>query len=186
MSNSKPKNDWETLEIFEALAAEYFAAKAALNFPSLREVIAQEKDPRTYWLQQMQGMMLRKFFADNDNVQLRAVAQALRGCAVPSAIGDVDKVAGCIEWQFEQAEADETVSFKKLLSEGGQDAFKDLIYGRLLHAEAPRFRRTQLMQPHARAVALFIGTADVQKTLQLAAHYVALCRENGWIAAPPE
>lgn len=165
--------------MFEVLAAEYFAAKDALDFPSLGEVIAA--GPHTYWLQQMQGMMLRKFFAPNDNVQLPKVAKALRACSVPSATSEVDKVAGWIEWQFAQAEAEESVTFRESLSEGGDDAFNDMIYGRLLHADAAKFRRTQLMPAGARAVALFVGTADVQKTLQLAALNVGYCRSNGLI-----
>ncbi|GAP53668.1 hypothetical protein AHiyo6_02330 [Arthrobacter sp. Hiyo6] len=145
MSNLNPKTDWERLEMFEVLAAEYFSAKEALDFPSLGQVIAP--DPRTYWLQQMQGMMLRKFFAANDNVQLSKVAKSLRACAVPTAADKVDQVAGWIEWQFEQAASNESVSFRAKLSEGGDDAFNDMIYGRLLHAEAPKFRRTQLCLP---------------------------------------
>lgn len=166
--------------MFEVLAAEYFSAKEALDFPSLSQVIAP--DPRTHWLQQMQGMMLRKFFAEKDHVQLPKIAQSLRACAAPSSVAEVNKVAGGIEWQFAQARSTESLTFRGNLSEGGEDAFNDMIYGRLLHAEAPRFRRTQLMSANARAVALFIGTADVQKALQLAVCNLSVCRSNGWIS----
>ncbi|GAP53669.1 hypothetical protein AHiyo6_02340 [Arthrobacter sp. Hiyo6] len=40
------------------------------------------------------------------------------------------------------------------------------------------------MPPEARAVALFLVTADVQKALQLAFRNLFVCRNNGWISSP--
>lgn len=181
MASDNPRTEWQRLEMFSELASEYFAAKDALGFPGLSEVIAGAPESKSYWLQQMQGMMLRKFFAPRDSIQIPKIAAALRACAVPEAADEVKEVAEGITWQFEQAQAAEAVSFKKLLSEGGEDAFGDLIYGRLLHANSAKYRRTQKMPAESRAVALLIGTADIQKALHLAWHNVEICRKNGWI-----
>ena len=181
--SEKPATEWARLQMFETLASEFFAVDRALHFPDLRESIADEPEAPAYWLQLMRSMMLRKFYAQKDQVQLPKIAKALRGCSVTTDPG-LEVAANAIEQQFAKINDTEAKSWKTLLSSETSDAFEDMIYGRLLHADSDKFLRTEAMELRDKRLALFIGSAPLQAAVELALFNVGVCIDNGWVAAP--
>ena len=177
----KPPSEWARLKMFETLATEFFAVHDVLHFPGLGESL--EEDSSTYWLQFMRAMMLRKFYASGDQVQLPKVAVALRACGVTTDTG-LEDAALAIEQQFSKFNDAESQSWKTLLSSETSDAFEDMIYGRLLHADSDKFLRTEAMQMPDKRLALFIGGAPLQAAVELALYNVRVCLQNGWVQDP--
>ncbi|MEB0000526.1 hypothetical protein QN367_15695 [Cryobacterium sp. RTS3] len=179
--SKKPVSEWMRLQMFETLAAEFFAIDDALHVPSLKDVTSASEDSTSHWLQFLRVAMLRKFFAKEDQVELRKVADALRTCRLSDDPG-VDDAAKAIEQQFGQFSGDDAKSWKALLSsDGSTDAFDDMIYGRLLHADADKFTRTEAMPSVDKHLALFIGVAPLQQAVELSLYNVRICIANGWV-----
>ena len=177
-----PPTEWARLQMFESLAAEFFEVNEALHFPGLGDSLSDEQ-ASFYWLQFMRSMMLRKFYAPDDQVQLPRIAKALRLCSITSDPG-LEDAAKAIEQQFDKFGDADAQSWKTLLSSGTSDAFEDMIYGRLLHADSDKFLRTEAMQMRDKRLALFIGGAPLQAAVELALFNVRVCVHNGWVADP--
>lgn len=178
-----PPNEWARLQMFETLAMEFFAVDNVLHFPGLGQSLHDTEDSSAYWLQFVRAMMLRKFYAPDDQVQLPKIAKALRVCSVTKDAG-LEDAASAIEQQFSTLNDAEAQSWKTLLSSETSDAFEDMIYGRLLHADSDKFLRTEAMEMADKRLALFIGGAPLQAAVELALYNVRICVQNGWVAYP--
>ncbi|MEZ2388233.1 hypothetical protein AB6813_01570 [bacterium RCC_150] len=173
--------------IFRELAAEFFVANAALEDPDEpRASIDSTRGQGVYWLQLFRLMMLRKFVARDDQVQLPKVADALRACN-HDGNPDVTQWAEYIESSFAGRElATMQATLGALLPEGDKhDPLELMLYGRLLHADADKFRFTQGLYDFDRYVVAFVGSAELQKAVEYAMIAVARCMNDGIIREHP-
>jgi hypothetical protein len=175
------------LVIFRDLAAEFFVANAALEDPDQsRASMDSARGQRAYWVQLFRLIMLRKFFAPNDHVRLPKVAKALRACNHDGR-PEVNEWADHIDSSFQERElATIQATLGALLPEGdNQDPLELMLYGRLLHADADKFRLTQGLEDFDKYVMAFVGAADLQKAVEYAVIVVARCVNDGLIREHP-
>lgn len=183
----QPASEWERLVMFRELATEFFQADAALSDPGQPRASADSPEgQRAYWVQLFKLMMLRKFFASGDQVRLPKVAVALRLCNHDKR-PDVEECATNIEsgfWARDLAELQKLLG--ALLPDGdGADPLELLLYGRLLHADADKFRFTQGLYDFDRYILSLVASADLQKSLQYALLAVGQCMDMNFVRECP-
>lgn len=174
--DKQPPTEWDRLVLFQVLGEEFQRAHRALTFPRLDAVMGSDTHQTPFWLQMMQSMLSRKFFAPGSALQLPRIANALRVCTVTDYQDDVEQVAHGIEAQFQM----------RVLELTDLASFDDVLYGRLLHADWNRFLRTQALSDHESGVIAFLGSGPVHTGIDAALYNVKVCHLNGWIAQPDD
>ena len=153
----KPSSELERLRIFESLATEYFRMVelfkpdgAALPLKSVALPPDSVEGERRHWVELFRAALLRKFIVRDEHVSLKLVVRALRLCNFP-----VDRtVAEGTEEVAKLFTAEMVQGRRRLLSglaqDDGPDLFEDVLYGRLLHGDADRFRRSEWADDYSR------------------------------------
>ncbi len=167
--SDKPDSEHDRIAMFEVLATEYERAHDALGFEQLTHSPVTDDTAPGHWLQVLQAMLLRKFFTPSDQVYLGTIANSLRTCST----GDprVEMIAKDIEVELR-------LRITKPNGPGGP-TFRDVLYGRLMHAGWNQFLSTQRLTPQETAATLYAGGAAVERALFAALDGVRLAVREG-------
>lgn len=181
----KPASELERLQIFEKLATEYFRM-VELFAPFGGPVPAGSiEGERRHWVELFRAALLRKFIVPGEHVSLKLVVRALRRCNA-SSDGTLAQGADEVAHMFT---AEMTQDRQPLVAGAGSndehDLFEDVLYGRLLHGDADRFRRAVWAEDYARMSAVAAERFDAERALSKALDVVRYGLANG-LLRPPE
>jgi hypothetical protein len=180
----KPRSELERLEIFEQLATEYFRM-VALFQPEARPVSADSREgERRQWVELFRAALLRKFIVRDEHVSLKLVVRALRLCNVAADRGlaaGTDAVAALFTAEMVQGRQHDIPG---PAPDDGPDIFEDVLYGRLLHGDADRFRRSEWAKDYSRLRAAAAQRFDAERALRKALDVVRYGFAQGLLRAP--
>ena len=190
----KPASELERLEIFEALATEYFRMVALFKPDGEPPPVHSVEAERRHWLELFRAALLRKFIVRDEHVSLKLVVRALRLCNYSA-----DRhLADGIETVVELFTAEMVQGRQHVLpgpgrgrdvgrdvgpdvgpggrpggrSDVGTDRFEDVLYGRLLHGDADRFHRSSWASDYVRLGAAAASRFDAERALEEALNLV--------------
>lgn len=178
----KPGSELERLVIFEQLAAEYFRMVALFQAdaepPAVPSSAGGTEGERRHWIELFRAALLRKFIVRDEHVSLKLVVRALRLCNYSA---DRHLTEGT-EHVVELFTAEMVQGRQRVLPgpghdevpapDEGPDRFEDVLYGRLLHGDADRFRRSGWANDYARLSAAADSRFDAEHALAKALELV--------------
>ena len=147
----KPRSELERLQIFAQLAADYFRMVELFQPESGPVPPDSLEGERRQWVELFRAALLRKFIVRDEHVSLKLVVRALRLCNYTADRGladGADAVAGLFTAEMVQGRAALTVPEPAPADD--RDIFEDVLYGRLLHGDADRFRRSEWAKDYHR------------------------------------
>lgn len=180
----KPGSELERLQIFAQLATEYFGM-VELFTPDLAPAAADSAEAeRRHWLELFRAALLRKFVVPDEHVSLKLVVRALRMCnySADSRITEGTAEAGRL---FTNEMIRDREARMAEIAANDHDLFEDVLYGRLLHGDADRFRRSGWAEDYARLSSVAAGRFDAERALRIALDVVAYGLAND-LLRPPE
>lgn len=180
----KPGSELERLQIFEALATEYFRMVELFTPggpPVPRHSLEGE---RRHWLELFRAALLRKFMVRDEHVSLKLVVRALRLCNF-SGNTDVADGADAVALLFTEEMLRDSGAFaSKYADEAEREDFDDVLYGRLLHGDADRFRRSGWAADYSVLSAVAAGRFEAEHALRKALDVVVYGLANGLLRPP--
>ncbi|QCB98212.1 hypothetical protein E5206_15910 [Arthrobacter sp. PAMC25564] len=185
----KPSSELERLRIFESLATEYFRMVELFKPDGAALPPDSVEGERRHWVELFRAALLRKFIVRDEHVSLKLVVRALRLCNFR-----VDrKVAEGTEEVARLFTAEMVQGRRRLLSglaqDDGPDLFEDVLYGRLLHGDADRFRRSEWADDYSRLSSVAASRFDAEHALRKALDVVSYGLTNELLrqpAVPPD
>lgn len=185
----KPRNELERLEIFAELASDYFRM-AELFRPDPQAGGPVPPDPRELerrqWLELFRAALLRKFIVRDEHVSLKLVVRALRRCnaGADRTIADgADSVASLFTPEMVQGRQH---VIPVPAPADGSDVFEDVLYGRLLHGDADRFRSSEWAKDPHRLAAATSGRFNAERALRKALDVVSYGLAHGLLRSPED
>ena len=179
----KPGSELERLEIFAQLASEYFRMVELFTPDGVPVPVHSAEGERRHWIELFRAVLLRKFIVPDEHVSLKLVVRALRLCnhsADPRLAEGTDEAAGLF--------TTEMIRDSQALMAGpdpdDNDSFEDVLYGRLLHGDADRFRRSGWAEDYARLSSVAAGRFDAEQALRKALDVVSYGFANGLLRLP--
>ncbi|MGO4228095.1 hypothetical protein AB4Y72_04405 [Arthrobacter sp. YAF34] len=177
----KPGTELERLRIFAELATEYFRM-VDLFAPGGEPVPGNSVEgERRRWVGLFRAVLLRKFIVPDEHVSLKLVVRALRLCnysADPRLTEGTEEAAALFTNDMIRGRpallaglADNLAD--SLAGDDDHDLFEDVLYGRLLHGDADRFRRSGWAEDHARLGAVAAGRFEAEHALSRALEVVS-------------
>ena len=180
----KPRSELERLEIFAQLAADYFRM-VELFKPADGPVPADSPEAeRRRWLELFRAALLRKFIVRDEHVSLKLVVRALRLCnyAADHRLAEgAESVAEQFTAEMVQGRQHEMPG---AAPDDGREVFEDFLYGRLLHGDADRFRRSEWAKDHDRLDAAAAQRFDAEHALSKALDVVRYGLAHGLLRSP--
>jgi hypothetical protein len=180
----KPGSELERLQIFAELATEYFRM-VELFTPDGGQVAAGTVEAeRRHWVELFRAALLRKFIVPEEHVSLKLVVRALRLC---NYSGDPRLAEGAAEaaGMFTNGMIRDREALMAEIALADHDLFEDVLYGRLLHGDADRFRRSGWAGDYARLSRVAAGRFDAERALRKALDIVSYGLANE-LLRPPE
>jgi hypothetical protein len=179
----KPGSELERLQIFAQLATEYFRM-VELFAPDGAQVQADSVEAeRRHWVELFRAALLRKFIVPEEHVSLKLVVRALRLCnySADSRIGEgAAETAG----MFTNGMIRDREALMAEVALADHDQFEDVLYGRLLHGDADRFRRSGWAADYARLSSVAAGRFDAERALRTALGVVSYGLANELLRPP--
>ena len=180
----KPHSELERLEIFAQLAADYFRM-VELFRPADGPVPGDSPEAeRRQWVELFRAALLRKFIVRDEHVSLKLVVRALRLCnyAEDRRLAEgTEAVAELFTAEMVQGRQHEMPG---PAPEDGREVFEDVLYGRLLHGDADRFRRSGWAKDHDRLRAAAAQRFDAERALGKALEVVSHGLAHGLLRSP--
>jgi hypothetical protein len=184
----KPSSELERLQIFAQLATEYFRMVELFSAgdgpvpmdPAEPDELVDSVDPaageRTHWIELFRAVLLRKFIVPDEHVSLKLVVRALRLCNY-AADARITEGADQAATLF----TDGMIRGRQKLMSGlapddqddAHDLFEDVLYGRLLHGDADRFRRSGWAEDYPRLSTVAAGRFHAEHALRKALDVVS-------------
>ncbi|AXJ10684.1 hypothetical protein [Arthrobacter sp. PM3] len=192
----KPAGELERLRVFETLATEYFR---------MVELFAPDGGPapadpagaeRRHWVELFRAALLRKFIVRDEHVSLKLVVRALRLCNIPAdptVAEGTDAVVRLFTPEMLQGRRPEPPGTASAGAFAGgaltndaeaQDVFDDVLYGRLLHGDADRFRRSGWADDYTRMSAAAAARFEAEHALAKALEVVSYGLAHGLLRPP--
>ena len=173
----KPGTELERLRIFAELATEYFRM-VGLFAPGGDPVPANSVEgERRHWVELFRAVLLRKFIVPDEHVSLKLVVRALRLCnysADPRLTEGAEEAAALFtDGMIRGRPALLAGLADGLGGDDDHDLFEDVLYGRLLHGDADRFRRSGWAEDYVRLGAVAAGRFDAEHALSRALEVVS-------------
>jgi hypothetical protein len=173
----KPGTELERLQIFAELATEYFRV-VELFSPGGEPVPANSVEgERRHWVELFRAVLLRKFIVPDEHVSLKLVVRALRLCnysADPRLTEGTEEAAALFTGDMIRGRPALLAGLADgLAGDEDHDLFEDVLYGRLLHGDADRFRRSGWAEDYARLGAVAAGRFDAEHALSKALEVVS-------------
>lgn len=192
----KPRNELERLEIFAELASDYFRM-AELFQPDPQAGGQVPPDPRELerrqWLELFRAALLRKFIVRDEHVSLKLVVRALRLCNSTGdrALADgADEVVALFTPEMvlgrQHAVPAPATSPGPRYGTDGADVVEDVLYGRLLHGDADRFRSSEWAKDPLRLAAATAGRFNAERALRKALDVVSYGLAHGLLRSPED
>ena len=180
----KPGSELERLQIFAQLATEYFRM-VELFSPDGRQVAVDSLEAeRRHWVELFRAALLRKFIVPEEHVSLKLVVRALRLCNY-SADARIADGAAEAAGLFTNGMIRDRQALMAEIALDDHDLFEDVLYGRLLHGDADRFRRSGWAGDYARLSSVAAGRFDAERALRKALGVVSYGLAND-LLRPPE
>lgn len=192
----KPAGELERLRVFEALASEYFRM-VELFAPDGGTAAADPAGAeRRHWVELFRAAMLRKFIVRDEHVSLKLVVRALRLCndpVDPAVAEGTDAVVRLFTPEMLQgrqpsppdpAPGGAGAFTTDTTDAEAHDVFDDVLYGRLLHGDADRFRRSGWADDYARMSAAAAARFEAEHALAKALEVVSYGLAHGLLRPP--
>jgi hypothetical protein len=180
----KPTSELERLRIFETLATEYFRM-VELFTPDGGPVAPDSiEGERRHWLELFRAALLRKFIVRDEHVSLKLVVRALRLCnySLDRKVAEgTEAAAGLFTDEMVQGRQPVTAG---TAPDDGPDLFEDVLYGRLLHGDADRFRRSAWAEDYSRLSTVAASRFEAEHALRKALEVVSYGLANGLLRSP--
>ena len=180
----KPRSELERLQIFEALAADYFRMVELFQPDGGPEPPDSLEGERLRWVELFRAALLRKFIVRDEHVSLKLVVRALRLCnhtADPKLADGAEKVAGLFTAEMVQSRQH---AMPNATPADGRDIFEDVLYGRLLHGDADRFSRSEWANDYHRTSVAAARRFDAEHALEKALDVVRYGFAHGLLRSP--
>lgn len=178
-TGSAPDTPGQRLEMFLALAGQFIDSVDVLDpLPAIpRGGWGSREARRHLWQTKFKLMLLRKFYAPSDQVQIPKVVAALRELNQGHHYPNVDATANWIEQAWDARDpADLWNDLRTVLEEEpGRDPFDVLLYGELLHADANKFYKLQRLDESSHFILQLISGAQLEKTVRYAYEVISSC-----------
>ena len=181
----KPASELERLGIFAELATEYFGMVELFTPPGDPVPLHSAEGERRHWVELFRAVLLRKFIVPDEHVSLKFVVRALRLCnysADPGLSQGTEEAASLFTTEmFRDSQA-----MSAELAPDDHDLFEDVLYGRLLHGDADRFRRSGWAADYARLSSVAAGRFDAEQALRKALDVVSYGFANELLRLPEQ
>ena len=180
----KPRSELERLEIFAHLAADYFRMVELFRLADGPVPADSPEAERRQWVKLFRAALLRKFIVRDEHVSLKLVVRALRLCnhsADRRLAEGTDAVAELFTAEMVQGRQHEIPG---PAPDDGREVFEDVLYGRLLHGDADRFRRSEWAKDHERLGAAAAQRFDAEHALSKALEVVSYGLAHGLLHSP--
>lgn len=179
----KPSSELERLEIFEQLATEYFAMVELFTADGEPVAPSSAERERRHWLELFRAALLRKFIVREEHVSLKLVLRALHRCnysADATVAAGIDDVVAL----FSPEMLVDRPAVTAPAPNDPPELIEDVLYGRLLHGDADRFRRSGWSEDYARLSAVAAERFEAEHALRRALEVVRYGRSHGLLQSP--
>lgn len=180
----KPGSELERLQIFAQLATEYFRMVELFTPDGGQVAVDSVEAERWHWVELFRAALLRKFIVPDEHVSLKLVVRALRLCNY-SADPRIAEGAAEAASLFTNGMIRDRQALMADIALDDHDLFEDVLYGRLLHGDADRFRRSGWAGDYARLSSVAAGRFDAERALRKALGVVSYGLANE-LLRPPE
>jgi hypothetical protein len=180
----KPGSELERLQIFAQLATEYFRMVELFTPDGGQVAVDSVEAERRHWVELFRAALLRKFIVPDEHVSLKLVVRALRLCNY-SADPRIAEGAAEAASLFTNGMIRDRQALMADIALDDHDVFEDVLYGRLLHGDADRFRRSGWAGDYARLSSVAAGRFDAERALRKALGVVSYGLANE-LLRPPE
>ncbi|MDR6623041.1 hypothetical protein [Sinomonas atrocyanea] len=175
----RPQTPGHRLEMFLTLAAAFIDAADTLG--STRMLPRGQPGSVTYredvWKGLFKIMLLRKFFAEQDSVQIPKVVTALRECNRELRFANVERIADDIQAAWESRDVRDILNDLRSVIPGdsGRDPLETILYGWLIHADADKFDVLKGLDQRAWFIAQLVAGATLERVVRYAHFGVGSC-----------
>jgi hypothetical protein len=180
----KPGSELERLQIFAQLATEYFRMVELFSPDGGQAAVDSLEAERRHWVELFRAALLRKFIVPEEHVSLKLVVRALRLCNY-SADARIADGAAEAAGLFTNGMIRDRQALMAEIALDDHDLFEDVLYGRLLHGDADRFRRSGWAGDYDRLSSVAAGRFDAERALRKALGVVSYGLANE-LLRPPE
>ena len=179
----KPGSELERLQIFAQLATEYFRMVELFTPDGGQVAVDSVEAERRHWVELFRAALLRKFIVPDEHVSLKLVVRALRLCNY-SADPRIAEGAAEAASLFTNGMIRDRQALMADIALDDHDVFEDVLYGRLLHGDADRFRRSGWAGDYARLSSVAAGRFDAEQALRRALAVVSYGFANELLRLP--
>lgn len=179
----KPASELERLQIFAQLATEYFRMVELFTPDGGQVAVDSAEAERRHWVELFRAALLRKFIVPEEHVSLKLVVRALRLCNY-SADARITEGTAEAAGLFTNGMIRDRQALMAEIALDDHDLFEDVLYGRLLHGDADRFRRSGWAGDYARLSSVAAGRFDAERALRKALGVVSYGLANELLRSP--
>ncbi len=179
----KPGSELERLQIFAQLATEYFRMVELFTPDGGQVAVDSVEAERRHWVELFRAALLRKFIVPEEHVSLKLVVRALRLCNY-SADARITEGTAEAASLFTNGMIRDRQALMAEFALDDHDLFEDVLYGRLLHGDADRFRRSGWARDYARLSSVAAGRFDAERALRKALGIVSYGLANDLLRPP--
>jgi hypothetical protein len=179
----KPGSELERLQIFAQLATEYFRMVELFSPDGGQVAVDSVEAERRHWVELFRAALLRKFIVPEEHVSLKLVVRALRLCNY-SADARITEGTAEAASLFTNGMIRDRQALMAEIALDDHDLFEDVLYGRLLHGDADRFRRSGWAGDYARLSSVAAGRFDAERALRKALGTVSYGLANDLLRPP--
>ena len=180
----KPGSELERLQIFAQLATEYFRMVELFTPDGGQVAVDSVEAERRHWVELFRAALLRKFIVPEEHVSLKLIVRALRLCNY-SADARITEGTAEAASLFTNGMIRDRQALMAEMALDDHDLFEDVLYGRLLHGDADRFRRSGWAGDYARLSSVAAGRFGAERALRKALGVVSYGLANE-LLRPPE
>ena len=190
----RPSSELERLQIFAQLATDYFrmvelftpgGEPAPMNsVPTNSVPMNSVERERRHWVELFRAALLRKFIVPDEHVSLKLVVRALRLCNYSADSRLAEGTEEAAKLFTKEMFRDREAFLQGPETDDEHDLFEDVLYGRLLHGDADRFRRSGWADDSDRMSTVAAGRFDAERTLRKALDVVTYGMTNGLLRSP--
>ncbi|MDF9750730.1 hypothetical protein [Arthrobacter sp. ES3-54] len=180
----KPGSELERLQIFVQLATEYFRMVELFTPDGGQVAVDSVEAERRHWVELFRAALLRKFIVPEEHVSLKLIVRALRLCNY-SADARITEGTAEAASLFTNGMIRDRQALMAEMALDDHDLFEDVLYGRLLHGDADRFRRSGWAGDYARLSSVAAGRFGAERALRKALGVVSYGLANE-LLRPPE
>ncbi len=179
----KPGSELERLQIFAQLATEYFRMVELFTPDGGQVAVDSVEAERRHWVELFRAALLRKFIVPEEHVSLKLVVRALRLCNY-SADARITEGTAEAASLFTNGMIRDRQALMAEIALDDHVLFEDVLYGRLLHGDADRFRRSGWAGDYARLGSVAAGRFDAERALRKALGTVSYGLANDLLRPP--